>query len=56
MTDHPIQPPAEADDAAECPACCGNGWRDEWRAVAGHYEGGEIFRIQCEACNGKGKT
>jgi DnaJ-class molecular chaperone len=43
-------PPADT----ECPRCHGRGWNDEWKAVSGHYMGGEVFRVQCDACEGKG--
>ena len=45
----------ERAEIAECRACCGKGWNDEYHAVAGHYNGGETFRIECEACEGVGK-
>lgn len=47
---------APADDTVQCKACCGKGWNDELHAVAGHYSGGETFRMECEACNGAGKV
>ena len=43
------------EDAHECSACHGKGWNDEWKAVRGHYMGGEVFRVQCDACEGGGK-
>lgn len=43
------------DEAQECSACHGKGWNDEWKAVRGHYMGGEVFRVQCDACEGDGK-
>ena len=45
---------AVADDSpAQCQECYGKGWNDEWKAN-GHYSGGEVFRIDCSACEGSG--
>jgi DnaJ-class molecular chaperone len=45
---------AVADDSpAQCKECYGKGWNDEWKA-SGHYSGGEVFRIECSACEGAG--
>jgi hypothetical protein len=43
-------------EACECRECEGQGGYDEWKAVAGHYEGGEVFRVQCDHCDGTGKV
>lgn len=43
------------DDASQCRHCYGKGWNDEWKAVSGHYMGGEVFRVQCDSCEGSGK-
>lgn len=43
-------------DTSECKACCGKGFNDVWRKVTGHYNGGEVFREECEACEGKGRV
>lgn len=40
----------------ECRECEGQGGYDAWKAVAGHYEGGEVFRVQCDHCDGTGKV
>jgi DnaJ-class molecular chaperone len=42
------------DERPQCKACFGKGWNDEFHAVAGHYSGGETFRMECEACDGSG--
>ena len=39
-----------------CRECDGQGCYDQWKAVAGHYEGGEVFRVQCDHCDGTGKV
>jgi hypothetical protein len=44
------------DEACECRECEGQGGYDAWKAVAGHYEGGEVFRVQCDHCDGTGKV
>jgi DnaJ-class molecular chaperone len=44
------------DEACECRECDGQGSYDQWKAVAGHYEGGEVFRVQCDHCDGTGKV
>lgn len=44
-----------AEELVQCKACCGKGWNDEFHAVAGHYSGGETFRMECQACGGVGK-
>ena len=41
-------------EARECPACHGKGWNEAWKKVAGHYMGGEVFREQCDHCEGSG--
>ncbi len=43
-------------EACECRECEGQGGYDAWKAVAGHYEGGEVFRVQCDHCDGTGKV
>lgn len=43
-------------EACECRECEGQGGWDAWKAVAGHYEGGEVFRVQCDHCDGTGKV
>lgn len=45
---------AEARECPECPECHGKGWNDVWKKVAGHYMGGEVFREQCDHCEGAG--
>lgn len=45
---------AALDDASECRHCYGKGWNDERKAVDGHYQGAEVFRIECEHCGGSG--
>ena len=45
-----------AAEACECRECEGQGGYDVWKAVAGHYEGGEVFRVQCDHCDGTGKV
>ncbi len=42
-------------EACECRECEGRGRYDRWLAVNGHYEGGEVFSIQCDACDGSGR-
>lgn len=44
------------DDCQQCQECFGKGWNDEFHAVAGHYNGGETFRMECEACDGTGRA
>ena len=41
-------------EASQCRECCGKGWNDAWKKVAGHYMGGEVFREDCEHCGGSG--
>lgn len=41
-------------EARECTECHGKGWNDVWKKVAGHYMGGEVFREQCDHCEGIG--
>ena len=43
------------EEVSNCPKCDGQGSYDQWKAVAGHYEGGEVFRLQCDHCDGTGK-
>lgn len=45
---------AALDDASQCQHCYGKGWNDERKAVDGHYQGAEVFRIECEHCGGSG--
>ena len=47
-----VRPGAEA---CACRECEGQGRYDRWLAVNGHYEGGEVFSIQCDACDGSGR-
>ena len=47
-----VRPGAEACD---CDECEGQGSYDVWKAVAGHYEGGEYFSKTCDTCGGLGK-
>jgi DnaJ-class molecular chaperone len=42
-------------EACDCDECEGQGRYDVWKAVAGHYEGGEYFRMTCDHCDGTGK-
>ena len=42
-------------EASQCPECFGKGWNDVWHKVPGHYMGGEVFREECEHCEGAGK-
>ncbi len=42
--------------ASECRECYGKGWNDAWKKVAGHYMGGEVFREDCEHCEGTGSV
>ena len=42
------------DEVSNCPECDGQGSFDKWMAVAGHYEGGEVFRLRCDHCDGTG--
>ena len=42
-------------EAKQCPECHGKGWNDVWRKVTGHYMGGEVFRQECEHCEGAGQ-
>ena len=42
-------------EARQCQECHGKGWNDLWKKVAGHYMGGEVFREECEHCEGAGK-
>lgn len=51
QVDCQVRPAAEA---CECRECEGQGGYDAWKAVAGHYEGGEVFRVQCDHCEGSG--
>jgi len=44
------------DEACECRECEGQGVYDAWKAVAGHCDGGEVFRVQCDHCDGTGKV
>lgn len=41
-------------EASQCRHCCGKGWNDERKAVDGHCQGAEVFRIECEHCDGSG--
>ena len=43
------------DEVSNCPKCDGQGSYDQWKAVDGHYERGEVFRLQCDQCDGTGK-
>lgn len=44
----PVEPSVRPDDeACECRECEGQG---------GHYEGGEVSRVQCDHCDGTGKV
>ena len=53
----PVEPTVRPDDeACECRECDGQGGYDAWKAVAGHYEGGEYFRVECDHCDGTGKV
>ena len=60
MTDEEIEvQPAESEtlmkhDRFECKHCAGKGWNLEWKAVSGHYEGGEEFKEECKHCDGDG--
>lgn len=49
----PVRP---VDEACDCRECEGQGSYDAWKEVAGHYEGGEVFRVQCDHCDGTGKV
>lgn len=42
-------------EASQCTACHGKGWNDAWKKVAGHYAGGEVFREECDKCEGAGQ-
>ena len=42
------------EEGAQCRHCYGKGWNDERKAVDGHYQGAEVFRIECEHCDGSG--
>ena len=53
QVERPVRPVAEA---CECRECEGQGGYDAWKAVDGHYEGGEVFRLQCDHCDGTGKV
>ncbi len=49
-----VEPSVRPDDeACECRECDGQGGYDAWKAVAGHYEGGEHWRRLDEQCNGR---
>lgn len=39
-----------------CSTCDGQGCYDEWKAVSGHYDGGEVFRVECNSCDGTGRV
>jgi hypothetical protein len=41
-------------EARECPECHGKGWNDAWKKVNGHHMGGEVFREDCDHCEGMG--
>ena len=41
-------------EAHKCPECHGKGWNDAWKKVAGHCMGGEVFREDCDHCDGMG--
>jgi DnaJ-class molecular chaperone len=43
------------DDQCTCPECEGQGSYDQWKAVNGHFAGGEVFSVKCELCGGDGK-
>ncbi len=43
-------------EASQCRECYGKGWNDVWRKVTGHYLGGEVFREDCEHCEGTGSV
>ena len=43
-------------EVVPCKDCFGKGYNDEFHAVAGHYNRGETFRMECEACEGAGHT
>lgn len=45
---------ANKEEVSLCGHCYGKGWNDEWKAVSGHHDGGEVFRIECGACAGAG--
>lgn len=38
----------------ECSECHGKGWNDAWKKVSGHHMGGEVFREDCNHCEGSG--
>lgn len=44
----------EKDESSQCKECFGKGWNEVFHKVAGHYEGGEVFQDECEACGGSG--
>jgi hypothetical protein len=44
----------EKEGSSQCEECFGKGWNDVFHKVAGHYEGGEVFQDECEACGGTG--
>ena len=53
----PVERPVRPDDeACECRECEGKGVYDAWRTVDGHYEGSEVFRVQCDQCDGTGEV
>lgn len=43
-------------EARQCQECHGKGWNDVWKKVAGHHMGGEVFREDCDRCEGTGKA
>lgn len=42
-------------EACDCDECEGQGKYDVWKAVSGHHDGGEYFRMTCDTCGGTGK-
>ena len=48
-------PAEEPQGATPCQECYGKGWNDEWKAND-HYNGGEVFRIDCSACEATGRA
>lgn len=52
-----VEPSVRPDDeACECREGDGQGGYDAWKAVAGHDQGGEYFRVECDHCDGTGKV
>jgi len=53
----PVEPTVRPGrEECECRECEGQGGYEAWKAVAGHYEGGEYFRVECDHCDGTGKV